>query len=124
QEPVADPQPRERVLPRSRQVPAAELTKRRLLGVDDVGSQERPQHRWHSHASVLILILLADRDERTTHGETRTIESVHVTRLFFRSGAVADLSSSRLEVGKTRAAGNLTVALLRRQPNFQIVSAH
>src|SRR5215470_9166286 len=79
----------------------------------------RPQRFRHHHAAILLLVVLDDRHPRAPHREAAAVERVHM--LVLLANAVADVGPPRLVSFKVTAGRDLLVAILPRQPDFDIV---
>src|SRR5213082_207260 len=72
-------------------------------------------------ASVGLLSVLEDGDDRPSDGETAPVEGRNEARLFARRGAKTDLRAPRLEVAARRARADLAISVLAGKPDLQVV---
>src|SRR5438552_8424599 len=72
-------------------------------------------------ASVGLLSVLEDGDDRPSDGETAPVEGRNEARLFARRRAKADLRAPRLEVAERRARADLAISVLAGKPDLQVV---
>src|SRR5215831_2316448 len=79
---------------------------------------ELHEHGRNAHRAVFLLEVLEHR-ERPAVGHRRPVERVHVLGAAVR--AVTDPEAPRLVIGGVRGGGQLTVALLGREPCFEVV---
>src|SRR5438105_6227893 len=93
------------------------------IGFDDLqASHIGLQHRWERHGAVVPLEVLEDRDEGAPNRETRAVEGVNRRRPPSLGGAIARPHPQRLKRAAIRAAGNLAIDALTRQPDFEAVA--
>src|SRR5947207_11088456 len=71
--------------------------------------------------AVMALKVLDDRDHRAADRQPGTVERVHGLGSLPSAGAIARLHALGLEGAAIRAAGNLAIGVLRRQPNLEVV---
>src|SRR5262245_56852096 len=94
----------------------------RLTRADAIGAHESAQRFKDDDAAVFLLELLEDREPGATDGERGAVQGVGEPRLGFRLGAVADLGAARLKIAEPRAARDLAIRILPRQPHLEIVA--
>src|SRR5207302_9200204 len=71
--------------------------------------------------AVVALKVLEDRDHRAADRQAGAVQRMHRPRPLALCGPVARLHALRLERAAIRAAGDLAIGTLARQPNFQVV---
>src|SRR3989338_2944994 len=71
--------------------------------------------------TVLLLVVLHDRDERAPDGKAGAVQRVDEARVLFAFRPVARIHAPRLEVAADRAGGNFAIGLLPRQPDLDVV---
>src|SRR5215207_2199629 len=81
-----------------------------------VGAQRRRNH----DGSVLLLVVLHDRDDGAADREPRTVQGVDELRLPRPLGPIADVRPSRLEGFRVAARRDLAIRFLTRQPDFDV----
>src|SRR5580693_8597961 len=92
------------------------------MGYDDLLASHIGLQYWRQrHGAVVPLEVLEDRDERAPNRQTRAIEGVNRRSSSSLGRTVARLHAQGLERPAIRAAGNLAVGALPRQPYFDIV---
>src|SRR4051812_38166208 len=87
-------------------------------GAEPRGRAELDQHRRDRDPTGLVLEVLHDRQHRARR-RRGAVEGVDA-RGAFAAGPVADLEAVCLVVGRVRAGGDLAVALLGREPRFDV----
>src|SRR5688572_28523350 len=96
-------------------------------GASAIGAQPLPpievraQGRGDPHAAISLLAVLEQRHERAPDREPGAVEGVHQLGAPLPLGAEAGAHPPRLEVAAVRAAGDLAVAALPRQPDLDVV---
>src|SRR5215469_9417859 len=73
------------------------------------------------HRTVVALEVLEDRDQSSADRQTGAVQRMHGQSPLAASGAIARLHTLRLECAAIRAAGNLAIGPLPRQPDLDIV---
>src|SRR6185437_3780287 len=81
----------------------------------------RPERLRHRDRSVGILIILEYRHQRASDRKAGAVERMHRLGLAAVRIAPARLHAPRLESLEVAAGGDLPIALLRGQPDFEIV---
>src|SRR5690606_30997253 len=89
--------------------------------VQHVLAHERAERLRHHHGTVLLLVVLQDRDNPPRGGQ-RAVERGHEPRLAV-SVAVADVETAGLELGAVRRGRELAVAALAGKPRLAVVLA-
>src|SRR5215213_10794041 len=79
------------------------------------------ENRWNRDAAVLVLIVLQNGHERAADREAGAVERVHEARLLLSRRTVAGIHAARLEIRADRAARNLAIHPLPRQPHLDVV---
>ena len=80
-----------------------------------------PQRVGNRDASVGFLIVLEHRDQRPADGDTRAVERMDEAGRLLARGTVARVHAPCLEVAADRAARNLAIGLLARQPDLDVI---
>src|SRR5512133_1664894 len=83
-------------------------------------------HKWtenlgHDDLSVRLLVLVENRNQCPTNGQSRSIERMHEAGLRPRLWAIAALSAAGLVIREPRATRDLAVFLLGWQPDLQVI---
>src|SRR5271169_3504898 len=92
------------------------------MGFDDLlASHIGQQHRRECHGAVVPLEVLEDRDQGAPDRETRAVEGMNRQCPSSLGGTVARLHAQGLERAAIRAAGDLAVGPLPRQPNLDVI---
>src|SRR5262245_3724332 len=89
---------------------------------DAIGAHEIAERFRNDDAAVLFLKLLEDREPRATDGEGGAVQRVREARLCLWLRAVADLCAAGLKITEPRAARDLAVRVLTREPHLEIVA--
>ena len=78
--------------------------------------QEGAKRLRHRHRTILVLMILKDRNDHPGDGNESAIEGGY----WFRALTIfhADIESARLELGAIRSRSHLTKGALRRDPRF------
>ena len=79
------------------------------------------ERRRDRDAAVLVLVVLQDRDERAADRDAGAVEGVDEARALAVLRPVARVHAPRLEVGADRAARDLAIGALPRQPDLDVV---
>src|SRR5262245_45789501 len=87
------------------------------LETTHVGSNRARQQ----YAAVGLLAVLEQGDQGAADREAGTVQRVHEPGLALALGAIAGAHPARLEVAAVRAAGDLAIAPLARQPDLNVV---
>ena len=75
------------------------------------------------NTAVGLLIVFQNGDERAAHGKPGTVQRVDKRRLFFAfRRSVTNICTPCLIIPKVGTTGNLAVAVLGRQPDFEIIT--
>src|SRR3954470_23636283 len=75
-----------------------------------------PQRLGDGHRAILVLVVLQHRDQRPTDRQTRAVERVDEAGALALFGPVARSHSACLVVAAVRAARDLAIGVLARQP--------
>src|SRR5262249_37155680 len=75
----------------------------------------------HDDGSVDLLVLLEDGDERPADGQARAVQRMDEARLRLRFGPIANLRTPRLVITEVRAARDLAIEVLAREPHLEVV---
>src|SRR5215212_10931359 len=105
-------------------MPSSLVQRMRMSGLTlDAGhpAHIRLENGWDRDAAVLVLIVLQNGDKRAADREAGAVERVHEARLLFAGRAIAGIHAARLEIRADRAARNLAIHSLPRQPHLDVV---
>src|SRR5205807_2961789 len=74
------------------------------------------------HRAIFVLVVLEHRDQGAADGEARAVQGVHEARSFTFLGPIARAHAAGLVVAAVRAARDLAIGVLSRQPDFYVES--
>src|SRR3984957_15283362 len=89
------------------------------LPANYIRAQVRAQHLRDHHTAVLLLIVFNDRDPGAAHRQAAAVQRMGELRLALRTFESYG-SAAGLEGFEIRAGGDFLVAVLARQPDFDI----
>src|SRR5262249_24209270 len=81
----------------------------------------RSQHRGNGDRSILLLVVFQDCDQGAPDREAGAVQRVNKARALLARLAPAGLHAPRLELATIRAARNLAIGVLPRQPDLDVV---
>src|SRR5690348_11854264 len=81
----------------------------------------RTQRCGNGDRSILLLIVLEDGDQGAPDREARAVQRVNEARALLARLAPARLHAPRLELAAVRAARDLAIGILARQPDLDVV---